>query len=1077
MKKKLIGVGAVLLLIFALITTVVRGVSAQTPVVCPEGYVCTSITPTQTPVPPPATVQPISSDIDLAYSGEEDEGLLTAKFVIKVTAAKDMYIYKNNPTIVFVDTRGRTFNVNSRSNVLTVSNTLETVTDDVGNPMYRLRVGQQATLTLASAVNSQQLFAGFYRAVANGLMVNTSTKNVDQQKLSFSGNETDNVAVVGEKSPYISYVTNQLTPGANVTIQGERLHNVKVYLNGQVVDGPITYLDTVGKAISFKLPSWITANTSYTVMVSNIRGESNRVGLTVQSSDATVTVNGTPTLALSYNLLGRESGLKSIFDLSVNGGSTGVSVYTGFGANVTLSDPAKSQYINVSATVVPVSATTLLDSNGVSFVNVGPGQIVRFKVSGVANPQQMFAGTYKGTLNSLYVAQYSPDPAKYRGFNLVLPQNSTNAKTIIGELGPYITSIEPTGSLSAGTVVKVFGKRLLNARVKIDGAVQSGVGLVIAPDGNSLKFTMPQLTNGGHSLSLTKAIGDSNGVWFQYGAVTPPTTCTILTTNLTVGSTGTEVAALQTFLMTKGYSIPDIASGQTAKGYFGTTTKEAVMKYQQAVGIPADGFVGPLTRASINARICDVPTPTNPPLVVCPVGYICTPATQPQVCPTGYTCTPTTVNCPAGYICSTYTTTTNKPPVITGGTYPTALNVGATGTWRISAYDPEGGSLSYVVVWGDEGSALINAKSTNPKAYAVQSSTFTHVYNTAGNYTPVFYVYDASNAGAKTSASVQVGTPVTAAPVVKLISTDQDVTFTADAAGERDRGTFRIVFSVTAPTADITMSRSLSAYGIALSADSTVGTIISQSINSSAENDDTVGAYMIREGETRTFELNVTVTTTEYKDGYASVVLNKIPYGTSVSAPAAYAITSGLENFHTGNLSLFTWDSAPQDTTAPSISSISATAVSPTSQKISWTTNEAASGKVQYGLTASFGYTTNASTYTKSGSVTLSGLTSSTKYYYRVIATDAAGNTTTSSSGTFYTTSPYQTEYATPTATPTATATPTPTPTPTASAYATPSPTYSSSPSSSATPTGTPVSLLPSQNASIWNAFMSVFGY
>jgi hypothetical protein len=70
-------------------------------------------------------------------------------------------------------------------------------------------------------------------------------------------------------------------------------------------------------------------------------------------------------------------------------------------------------------------------------------------------------------------------------------------------------------------------------------------------------------------------------------------------TNLTVGSTGADVTALQQVLVNGGYlSMP---SG-TAYGYFGSLTKAAVIKFQLAKGIsPAAGYVGPITRSSLNS--------------------------------------------------------------------------------------------------------------------------------------------------------------------------------------------------------------------------------------------------------------------------------------------------------------------------------------------------------------------------------------------------------------------------------------------------------------------------------------------
>lgn len=100
-------------------------------------------------------------------------------------------------------------------------------------------------------------------------------------------------------------------------------------------------------------------------------------------------------------------------------------------------------------------------------------------------------------------------------------------------------------------------------------------------------------------------------------------------TNLTVGSTGADVVALQTALMSAGYNIPAIASGAASKGYFGSQTQAAVKAYQAARSIPSTGFVGPLTRAALNGGAVT----TTPVAVGCPAGFVCTPVggTSPVV--------------------------------------------------------------------------------------------------------------------------------------------------------------------------------------------------------------------------------------------------------------------------------------------------------------------------------------------------------------------------------------------------------------------------------------------------------------
>lgn len=69
--------------------------------------------------------------------------------------------------------------------------------------------------------------------------------------------------------------------------------------------------------------------------------------------------------------------------------------------------------------------------------------------------------------------------------------------------------------------------------------------------------------------------------------------------NLTIGSRGADVVALQTFLESKG--LITMPAG-VAKGYFGALTRTAVKAYQSMKGItPAAGYFGAITRAAVQA--------------------------------------------------------------------------------------------------------------------------------------------------------------------------------------------------------------------------------------------------------------------------------------------------------------------------------------------------------------------------------------------------------------------------------------------------------------------------------------------
>ncbi len=111
--------------------------------------------------------------------------------------------------------------------------------------------------------------------------------------------------------------------------------------------------------------------------------------------------------------------------------------------------------------------------------------------------------------------------------------------------------------------------------------------------------------------------------------------------------------------------------------------------------------------------------------------------------------------------CTVYfddTTPTNKPPTISSFSGPTTLRVNQTGTWIVQANDPENQQLTYKISWGDD---KAYAGGTSMAAHLVdsfvQTTTFTHVYATAGEYTVKILVRD--SAGGEAVATATVGVP------------------------------------------------------------------------------------------------------------------------------------------------------------------------------------------------------------------------------------------------------------------------------------------------------------------------------
>lgn len=101
----------------------------------------------------------------------------------------------------------------------------------------------------------------------------------------------------------------------------------------------------------------------------------------------------------------------------------------------------------------------------------------------------------------------------------------------------------------------------------------------------------------------------SFGILGRAHAQVMPTSCTVLSYNLRIGQTDSSITALQTYLNSRGYL------NHVPTGYFGGLTYTAVVNFQANAGLPATGFVGPLTRATIQSQSCGgVVVPPVPPI-------------------------------------------------------------------------------------------------------------------------------------------------------------------------------------------------------------------------------------------------------------------------------------------------------------------------------------------------------------------------------------------------------------------------------------------------------------------------------
>jgi len=161
--------------------------------------------------------------------------------------------------------------------------------------------------------------------------------------------------------------------------------------------------------------------------------------------------------------------------------------------------------------------------------------------------------------------------------------------------------------------------------------------------------------------------------------------------------------------------------------------------------------------------------------------------------------------------------------------------------------------------------------------------------------------------------------------------------------------------------------------------------------DSTIETIDIAGA-LVSASSTNAFIINPSTTLSNETEYYFTI------------ASTAVDDTSG--NSYAGISASTTWSFTTADVTAPTISSV-ATSTTATTATITWTTDEVASTKVNFGLSSSYGTSTpetDTSTRVTGHSASITGLVACTRYNYQVQSTDASTNTATSTDATFTTT-------------------------------------------------------------------------
>ena len=378
----------------------------------------------------------------------------------------------------------------------------------------------------------------------------------------------------------LTFSTNESVVNPTVTIMG---HTIGVSGTGL---GPYT--------VNYTLVSGDAQGTiNATIMFTDTNGNSGSATVNVLSNGTGTTGSASGYVTSNANSTGvLYSGNSITFTLVPSTAEPNVRSVTGSYNGVPLSWYTTNNgatYTAVYTVAAGQSNTTYpLQINGVSIVDqygntIGPfsgsdvqktisataatGPITIYQASAITTPTASFTPSYGFVSTEAGTIHYGGDcssqtTAAVSGLNTV----TFNALTAGTHSNCTITVIDAAGNISNQLVVSPFT-----------------IG------------TSVSTTSGSASSSIATQIQSLQSQLAQLQSSSSTATSYNFTEFLSVGSQDAEVTALQERLTADGlYSGP-------ITGYFGTLTEVAVGKFQAANGIAVKGYVGPSTRAMLNA--------------------------------------------------------------------------------------------------------------------------------------------------------------------------------------------------------------------------------------------------------------------------------------------------------------------------------------------------------------------------------------------------------------------------------------------------------------------------------------------
>ena len=227
-----------------------------------------------------------------------------------------------------------------------------------------------------------------------------------------------------------------------------------------------------------------------------------------------------------------------------------------------------------------------IDYNSLNAFNAGDLSSQAQKLGLNTGQNGQFGNLYSGDVNNFLGSKNTAQSGVYNVNNTPNALNTTYNPSTWSPTGP----VQKTGtsnfqSVNPEPLASANGQQVNQVNPNFSGVTTDG-----------------SYANNGQQMDLYGKL--SNALNSLSSEVNKPNTAqsqpiNLPSSNLQVGSSGSEVSALQNFLISKGFNIPDGATG-----YFGPQTKQALSDFQRANGINTEGnygYYGPITRQAVSS--------------------------------------------------------------------------------------------------------------------------------------------------------------------------------------------------------------------------------------------------------------------------------------------------------------------------------------------------------------------------------------------------------------------------------------------------------------------------------------------